>query len=130
MRFGKLVSDKRIMKFPIVINAASRWSGDCWIAHVTERVKSACQASPRRSLAVAEMSGIFRLLCLLAVLDVGCLLDTGMLYPRESSSREVKELNGLWSFRADMSPNRNQGFEGAWYKSRLEEVNTAVTTRK
>lgn len=66
--------------------------------------------------------GMFRLLCLLTVLRCGCPLDSGMLFPRETSSREVKELNGLWKFRADMSPNRNQGFERAWYKARLEEV--------
>lgn len=63
--------------------------------------------------------GVFRLLCLFAVFEAACLLDSGMLFPRESSSREVKELNGLWSFRAD---RRNQGFERAWYKSRLAEV--------
>ncbi|XP_061658738.1 beta-glucuronidase isoform X2 [Syngnathoides biaculeatus] len=45
-----------------------------------------------------------------------------MLFPRESPSREVKDLSGLWSFRADKSPNRNQGFEKAWYKSRLAET--------
>lgn len=74
-------------------------------------------------------SGVMiRLLWLLAVLECGCPLDTGMLYPRETSSREVKELNGLWKFRADMSPNRNQGFERAWYKTQLEEVNKLYST--
>lgn len=68
------------------------------------------------------LGGMFRLLCLLTVLGCGCPLDSGMLFPRETSSREVKELNGLWKFRADMSPDRNQGFERAWYKNRLEEV--------
>lgn len=66
--------------------------------------------------------GVLRVLFLLSVLDPGCPLDTGMLFPRESASREVKELNGLWSFRADMSPNRNEGFDRAWFKSRLAEV--------
>lgn len=72
---------------------------------------------------VIDSGGMLFLLCLFAVLKCGCPLDTGMLYPRETSSREVKELNGLWKFRADMSPNRNQGFERAWYKYHLEEVN-------
>uniref|UniRef100_A0A3Q2W465 Glucuronidase, beta n=1 Tax=Haplochromis burtoni TaxID=8153 RepID=A0A3Q2W465_HAPBU len=49
-------------------------------------------------------------------------LDGGMLFPRESTSREVKELNGLWDFRPDGSPNRNEGFEKAWHKRRLAEV--------
>ncbi|XP_077596730.1 beta-glucuronidase [Stigmatopora nigra] len=55
-----------------------------------------------------------------------CLAGTGMLFPRESSSREVKDLSGLWSFRADKSPNRNQGFEQAWYKSRLAETGPVI----
>ncbi|XP_068186609.1 beta-glucuronidase [Antennarius striatus] len=69
---------------------------------------------------------MWRLLCTFAVLDAVVPLDTGMLFPRESPSREVKELNGLWAFRADMSPNRNQGFEGAWYKRRLAETGPVI----
>ncbi|KAM4620565.1 beta-glucuronidase isoform 1-T1 [Polymixia lowei] len=66
------------------------------------------------------------ILFLSALWDVGYLLNTGMLFPRESSSREVKELNGLWNFRADLSPNRNVGFEKAWYKSRLAETGPVI----
>ncbi|TNN64997.1 Beta-glucuronidase [Liparis tanakae] len=77
-------------------------------------------------MARAAGFGVFRLLCLFAVFEAACLLDSGMLFPRESSSREVKELNGLWSFRADRSPNRNQGFERAWYKSRLAETGPVI----
>ncbi|DAA15395.1 beta-glucuronidase [Bos indicus x Bos taurus] len=54
----------------------------------------------------------------------GCglsLLQGGMLYPRESRSRERKELDGLWSFRADFSDNRRQGFEQQWYRAPLRE---------
>lgn len=52
----------------------------------------------------------------------GLALRGGMLYPRESPSRELKELNGLWSFRADFSENRRQGFEQQWYRTPLREV--------
>ncbi|XP_047235654.1 beta-glucuronidase [Girardinichthys multiradiatus] len=69
---------------------------------------------------------MLRVLWLFAALDSVLLSDTGMLFPRESSSREVKELNGLWVFRADRSPNRNQGFERAWYKSRLAETGPVI----
>ncbi|XP_054610990.1 beta-glucuronidase isoform X2 [Dunckerocampus dactyliophorus] len=66
---------------------------------------------------------VFRLMCFCVVVrDALCIPSSGMLYPRESSSREVKDLSGLWSFRADKSPNRNQGFERAWYKHRLAET--------
>ncbi|KAF7665609.1 hypothetical protein LDENG_00136470 [Lucifuga dentata] len=69
---------------------------------------------------------IFRVLGLFTVWDLVWLLDTGMLFPRESSSREVKELNGLWDFRADKSPSRNQGFKQTWYKSRLAETGPVI----
>ncbi|XP_032184612.1 beta-glucuronidase isoform X1 [Mustela erminea] len=51
----------------------------------------------------------------------GLALRGGMLYPRESPSRERKELHGLWSFRADFSENRQRGFEQRWYRSPLRE---------
>ena len=60
----------------------------------------------------------------------GCglaLLQGGMLYPRESRSRERKELDGLWSFRADFSDNRRQGFEQQWYRAPLREVRARET---
>jgi hypothetical protein len=54
----------------------------------------------------------------------GCALalQGGMLYPRESPSRERKELDGLWSFRADFSDSRHQGFDQQWYRRPLREV--------
>ena len=45
-----------------------------------------------------------------------------LLYAKESSSREVKELNGLWHFRADYSPGRDAGFTEEWYKEPLPKV--------
>lgn len=49
-------------------------------------------------------------------------LQGGMLYPRESPSRERKELDGLWSFRADLSSARRRGFVEQWYQRPLREV--------
>ena len=67
------------------------------------------------------MSMRFVLIVLVAV-AVGC---EGLLYPRESESREVKELNGVWHFRADFSPGRNAGFVEEWYKQPLPDVSVA-----
>ncbi|XP_060769439.1 beta-glucuronidase [Neoarius graeffei] len=53
-------------------------------------------------------------------------VDGGTLFPQESVSREVKELNGLWTFRADFSPNRNQGFEQFWFKRPLAESGPVI----
>ncbi|KAK0136469.1 Beta-glucuronidase [Merluccius polli] len=63
-----------------------------------------------------------RVLLACALWDACYATHYGMLFPRESATREIKELNGLWDFRADMSPNRNLGFEQAWYKRRLAET--------
>uniref|UniRef100_A0A3Q4HS55 Glucuronidase, beta n=1 Tax=Neolamprologus brichardi TaxID=32507 RepID=A0A3Q4HS55_NEOBR len=70
-------------------------------------------------MSVPGSFAVLRVLWLLSVFGTVLPLDGGMLFPRESTSREVKELNGLWDFRADGSPNRNEGFEKAWYKRRV-----------
>ncbi|KAI3373456.1 hypothetical protein L3Q82_022063 [Scortum barcoo] len=77
-------------------------------------------------MALPAGPGPLLLLLLWAALDAGRCLESGMLFPRESPSREVKELSGLWVFRADKSPSRNQGFEGAWYKKRLAETGPVI----
>jgi len=59
---------------------------------------------------------------LAAVCSVCQSLQGGMLFPIDSPSREVKEVNGLWRFRADLSPERNRGFVKEWFKSPLAEV--------
>ena len=63
---------------------------------------------------------IFRLI--VAVVCLGAA--RGLLYPRESESREVKLLDGVWQFRADFSPSRNEGFVNKWYSQPLMEVYT------
>jgi len=50
----------------------------------------------------------------------------GMLFPRDSESRQVKDLSGFWNFRADMSTNRNAGFEQNWFAKPLWQVGTAT----
>ena len=61
---------------------------------------------------------IFRLIA--AVVCLGTA--RGLLYPRESESREVKVLDGLWQFRADFSPSRDEGFVNQWYSQPLATV--------
>ncbi|KAM5179422.1 beta-glucuronidase [Mantella aurantiaca] len=63
---------------------------------------------------------------LLAISGVTLAAGGGMLYPRETPTREVKELTGLWSFRADTSPGRNEGFNSQWYKSPLRETGPVI----
>ena len=49
-------------------------------------------------------------------------LEGGMLYPRESESRQIQEMNGMWNFRADMSPTRDAGMTEGWFKQKLSQV--------
>lgn len=67
-------------------------------------------------------------MALLLSSGVTLAIGGGMLYPRETPTREVKELNGLWSFRADTSPGRNDGFDRQWYKSPLWQVRHELPT--
>lgn len=53
--------------------------------------------------------------------------DGGMLFPRESESRQIQELDGFWHFRADDSANRRAGLDEKWYTKRLAEVNNLFT---
>ena len=48
----------------------------------------------------------------------------GLLYPRESQSREVKIIDAMWNFRADFSSSRNAGFVDKWYNQSLGLVST------
>ncbi|MEE6469747.1 hypothetical protein FKM82_008752 [Ascaphus truei] len=53
-------------------------------------------------------------------------LDGGMLFPRETPTRELKDLNGIWSFRADQSPQRDEGFQKQWYNRPLRETGPVI----
>ncbi|XP_072034978.1 beta-glucuronidase-like isoform X2 [Amphiura filiformis] len=50
----------------------------------------------------------------------------GMLYAKESESREVKELNGLWNFRADKSSARDEGFTQKWFMQSLAKTGAVI----
>jgi len=42
-----------------------------------------------------------------------------VLYPRESETREVKDLSGVWEFRVDKD---NEGHEKQWFKKPLKDT--------
>ncbi|XP_072496191.1 beta-glucuronidase [Notamacropus eugenii] len=67
-------------------------------------------------LRVAWVAALWAALC-----GQAAALPGGMLYPRETPSRERKELGGLWHFRADFSQDRTQGFRERWYQRPLRE---------
>ncbi|KAL9981667.1 hypothetical protein ACROYT_G010405 [Oculina patagonica] len=47
-----------------------------------------------------------------------------MLYPRESETRQVKSLDGMWDFRADVS---SVGFEEMWYSLPLAQIGDVLS---
>ena len=70
-----------------------------------------------RLLKMADGRVPFLSLCLLLVVGA-----SGMLYPQDNEHRLVKELNGLWLFRADVPSSRDEGFAKKWYERPLDEV--------
>ena len=63
---------------------------------------------------------------MLLVLAVAVCYCNGFLFPKDSPSRLVKELNGIWNFRIDDSPSRNAGFDEKWYSQPLSKVHNYV----
>lgn len=49
-------------------------------------------------------------------------IANGMLYPRESETRNIQELDGMWNFRADTSAARNVGMKAKWFEKPLAKV--------
>ncbi|XP_020893569.2 beta-glucuronidase [Exaiptasia diaphana] len=50
----------------------------------------------------------------------------GMLRVKDSETREVKDLCGLWNFRADMSNDREAGFRESWFSKPLSKSGTTI----
>lgn len=60
----------------------------------------------------------------------GTVLHTsvaGILYPRESESREVVSLDGIWKFRISSAEAQEKGFAEKWFSTNFEEVNALVS---
>lgn len=67
------------------------------------------------------MAALLLLLLRLLCCWCWCCSAAGLLYPRESPSRELKQLGGLWGFRPDWSPQRQQGFQQGWFRKPLRQ---------
>ncbi|KAK7094669.1 beta-glucuronidase-like [Littorina saxatilis] len=73
-------------------------------------------------------SSAFHRLVLVAsgVCAVTMVTGQGMLYPRSSESRVVNTLDGMWSFRMDDSPSRDQGFTDQWWTKPLKQTGDVI----
>ena len=65
---------------------------------------------------------------ILSALNISLIMAAlpGMLFPKDSERREVKDLSGMWDFRADSSVNRNGGFENMWFAKPLRQVSLEI----
>uniref|UniRef100_A0A2H8TWI1 Beta-glucuronidase n=1 Tax=Melanaphis sacchari TaxID=742174 RepID=A0A2H8TWI1_9HEMI len=63
------------------------------------------------------------LVCVLTL--VTCASSAGILYPRESESREVKSLDGMWNFRLSL-PDPLVGFKERWYMKDLSKTGPVI----
>ncbi|XP_046744627.1 beta-glucuronidase-like [Diprion similis] len=50
----------------------------------------------------------------------------GLLYPRESESRQIVSLNGMWDFVVSPASDPDQGFREGWYKTDLNKVGKPI----
>jgi beta-glucuronidase len=53
---------------------------------------------------------------------VHVVVADGILYPQDSETRQVENLNGLWNFRAADTTNQEQGFTQQWFNKPLDQV--------
>ncbi|XP_050533470.1 beta-glucuronidase-like isoform X2 [Daktulosphaira vitifoliae] len=73
-----------------------------------------------RSVSRENMVFYFLSLALVTSIDA-----TGILYPRESESREVKSLDGMWNFRLS-EPDALIGFKEKWYMKDLSKSGPVI----
>lgn len=52
---------------------------------------------------------------------------SGLLYPKDSSSRTVKSLDGIWHFLLDTSSSGDDSFVNKWYSKPLASVSNWYT---
>ena len=60
------------------------------------------------------------------ILSVLALNSYGLLFPKDSPTRLVTDLDGVWHFRADFSPTRNAGFEEEWWTKPLASTGDVI----
>ena len=72
-------------------------------------------------------TSMFLTLTLLSLATSSYGIGIGMLYPRDSESRQTKFLDGVWMFRTDTSSSRNDSFVNKWWEKELQAVSSQYT---
>ena len=71
-------------------------------------------------------STVYVCFSILLMFNIYSSCHSSSLYPRPSETRQIQELNGMWNFRADFSPNSDRGFTEKWFRFPLSKVSVAV----
>nr|CAD7434420.1 unnamed protein product [Timema monikensis] len=74
-------------------------------------------------IATLMFGGVF--LCYFSPI-FGDISPGGILYPRESESREVRSLDGVWNFRLSPIDEPTQGLTQQWYQQELRKTGDIV----
>jgi hypothetical protein len=56
--------------------------------------------------------------------------QNGVLFPRDSESRQTKSLDGIWNFRSEPKGAADVGLSQQWYSKPLSEVRLNICYRK
>lgn len=66
------------------------------------------------------------IICLIYITAIGSTQGLtpadGMLYPRQSETREILSLDGIWNFISSPNNDLLVGFREKWYKTQLKKV--------
>lgn len=76
-------------------------------------------------MAYLRISGV---LVLIGLISLNCVAGQkkGILFPRDSESRQSKNLDGLWNFRAEPKAASDLGISEKWFEQPLEKVTIII----
>lgn len=65
---------------------------------------------------------LFKLTIGMLVFSSETFQTKGLLYPRESETRDVKSLDGVWRFAKSRTDDPAEGYREKWWSNDLEKV--------
>ncbi|KAK2141385.1 hypothetical protein LSH36_1110g00041 [Paralvinella palmiformis] len=71
-------------------------------------------------------STVYVCFSILLMFNIYSSCHSSSLYPRPSETRQIQELNGMWNFRADFSPNSDRGFTEKWFRFPLSKTGPVI----
>ncbi|KAJ9592380.1 hypothetical protein L9F63_015948, partial [Diploptera punctata] len=78
--------------------------------------------SKRTSKKEQNILTTFRTLVLVSVLGSSPVTEAGLLYPRDSESRSIQSLDGIWNFRVADTSDPEIGQREKWYEKELKQT--------